>query len=150
MDFAPAADGLGRGANYGWVCFEGRIRTPGVAACEVPGPVAPLIDRDHERDGVCSITGGVVVRDPGLKTLQGRYLHGDLCAAGIRALKAGEAGEATSDRPTGLTVEQLVSFGEDACGRVYTVSIQGSVSRLRDGERTRCKLPEAPVKRQRR
>lgn len=72
------------------------------------------------------------------------------CARRASALEAGKAGEATSDRPTGLTVEQLVSFGEDACGRVYTVSIQGSVSRLRDGERTRCKLPEAPVKRQRR
>ncbi len=141
VNFAAAADGLGRGANYGWVCFEGRIPTPGIAACEVAGRVAPLLDRDHERTGVCSITGGVVVRDPGLETLQGRYLHGDLCVPAIRAVKPGDG---RSDRATGLSVEQLVSFGQDACGRVYTVSIQGPVSRIRDGRRTPCGLPEAP------
>jgi hypothetical protein len=37
-----------------------------------------------------------------------------------------------------------VSFGEDACGRVYTVSIAGPVSRIRDGTGTPCALPEAP------
>lgn len=140
VDFASAAGGLGRGANYGWVCFEGRFRTPGVAACDPPGAVSPLLDRDHGRDGVCSLTGGVVVRDPGLASLRGRYLYGDLCAQAVRAVEPGDAG---SDRRAGFSVNQLVSFGEDACGRVYTISILGTVSRLRDGARTACRLPEA-------
>ena len=50
-----------RGANFGWRPFEGRSRyTPGESA---PGHVRPVIVRSHA-DGNCSITGGVVVRDP--------------------------------------------------------------------------------------
>jgi hypothetical protein len=37
---------------------------------------------------------------------------------------------ATADRRVGLSVERIVSFGEDARGRVYTVSIGGAVARL--------------------
>jgi glucose/arabinose dehydrogenase len=141
INFAPASRGLRRGANYGWVCFEGRIRTPGVARCRVPRHASPLLDRSHRSDGVCSITGGVVVRDPGLPTLRGRYLHGDHCASAIRSVRPGRP---STDGRTGLSVAQLVSFGEDACGRVYTVSIAGPVSRIRDGTGTPCALPEAP------
>lgn len=139
VDFAPAAKGLGRRANYGWKCFEGRIRTPGIKACQVPGRVSPLLDRDHARDGVCSVTGGVVVRDPGLPTLEGRYLHGDFCESAIRSV---DPADSSGDAPTGLTVEQLSSFGEDACGRVYTVSLEGAVSRIVDGTTTPCGVPE--------
>ena len=83
-------------------------------------------------DGVCSITGGYVVRDPGLPTLAGRYLYGDLCVPEIQsATTDGEPGTGT-----GMLVSSLVSFGQDACGRLYTVSLSGPVSRIRDGAGT--------------
>jgi len=138
--------GGGRGANYGWRCFEGSIRTPGVPACEAPGHVPPLFDLDHDADGACSITGGVVVRDRGLPTLAGRYVHSDLCDTRIRSA----AGDGDKSTPAGLSASGLVGFGEDACGRVYPVSIEGPVYRLRDGAATPCdprerQAPGAPA-----
>src|SRR5918995_2974770 len=68
--------GRGRGANFGWRPFEGRARfTPGERA---RGHVSPVIVRSHSA-GNCSITGGVVVRDPALGGLRGRYVFGDFC-----------------------------------------------------------------------
>jgi hypothetical protein len=133
-----AAAGVG-GQNYGWRCYEGTIPTPALATpCEPAGHVPPLFDLDQEADGVCSITGGYVVRDPGLPTLTGRYVYGDLCRPEIQSASAnGDPGTAT-----GMAVNTLVSFGQDACGRLYTVSLSGPVSRIHDGAGTSCDLPE--------
>jgi glucose/arabinose dehydrogenase len=118
--------GRGRGANFGWRVFEGSRRyTEGERA---PGAIGPVIERLHE-DGNCSITGGVVVRDPGLPALRGRYVFGDFCDGRILSARLGER-RATGLRSTGLEVEGLTSFGEDAGGRVYATSIAGRVYRL--------------------
>ena len=118
--------GRGRGANFGWRPFEGRSRfAPGESA---PGHVPPVITRSHGA-GWCSITGGVVVRDPALTSLRGRYLFGDFCQSRIISARL-SAGRARSVRATSLRVESLSSFGEDARGRVYAVSLSGPVYRL--------------------
>jgi len=116
----------GHGKNFGWRPFEGRRRyTPGESA---PGHVRPVIERFHS-DGNCSITGGVVVRDPGLPALLGRYVFGDVCRGRIESARL-SPGRARSQRTTRLRVPMLVSFGEDARGRVYAVSLNGPVYRL--------------------
>ena len=80
-----------------------------------------------------AVTGGVVVRDPGLPTLVGRYLYADYYDGVVRSLALGLP-RATDDRPAGLaTVPNLGAFGEDACGHVYVVSNNGTVSRVQDG-----------------
>jgi glucose/arabinose dehydrogenase len=60
----------GRGANFGWPCFEGTVVFDEKASCE--NPVAPLLDYARE-NGACAIIGGVVVRDARLAALAGRY-----------------------------------------------------------------------------
>ena len=118
--------GKGSGANFGWRPFEGRSRyTPGESA---PGHVPPVITRSHGA-GWCSITGGVVVRDRSLSGLRGRYLFGDICKPRIYSAKL-SAGRATGVRATSMRVESISSFGEDARGRVYAVSLDGPVYRL--------------------
>ena len=73
-----------KGANLGWRVFEGRSRyTPGESA---PGAIPPVIQRFHS-DGNCSITGGVVVRDPVLSALRGRYVFGDFCRGVIESAR---------------------------------------------------------------
>ncbi len=139
VDLAPAP-GLGRGVNYGWPCREGS--GPGPVGCTVPGATGPVLERLHSAAGSpCSITGGYVVRDPGLPTLAGRYLYGDFCDAGLRSARLDVPG---SDAPVGLSVAQLSSFGEDACGRLYVVSLAGRVSRLQDGAVGPCLLVALP------
>ena len=78
--------------------------------------------------GNCAIIGGYVVRDPSL-SMYGRYVYGDLCKPGIRSAKLSR-GHASDDRPTGLSVAGMSSFGQDSRGRVYAVSLNGPIYRL--------------------
>ena len=114
------------GANLGWRVFEGRRRySSGESA---PGHVPPVIQRFHS-DGNCSITGGVVVRDPVLSALRGRYIFGDLCRGVIESARL-RGTKARSVRATRLRVSQLSSFGEDGRRRVYALSLEGPVYRI--------------------
>jgi glucose/arabinose dehydrogenase len=124
------------GANYGWPCWEGtRKNTEADPPCDPPDDVQPVHVRSHDADGVCSITGGYVVRDPGLPTLYGRYLYGDFCVQGLRSLVLSDA---ATDAPAGLSVPSTTSFGEDVCGRIYVASRNGPVHRIQDGAPTAC------------
>jgi glucose/arabinose dehydrogenase len=128
VDFARR--GEASGANYGWRPFEGRRQLESEPA---PDHVAPVLQLTHDA-GNCSITGGYVVRDRSLPALAGRYVYGDLCKGQLRSARL-EPGAARDDRaiPGLPTVQQLSSFGEDAGGRVYVVSLNGPVYRLAPG-----------------
>ena len=81
-------------------------------------------------DGWCAVVGGYVVGRSGPRDLRGRYLFGDVCSG--RVWSARLAGDGLEDvRRTGVTVPYLVSFGEDGLGRLYAVSFNGPVLRLR-------------------
>ena len=127
IDFASR--GQARGRNYGWSCFEGSRRFDSSRNC--PNPVGPVHEYGRA-GGECSVTGGVVSRDPNVPDLLGRYLYGDYCAGRLRSLRV-EGGRATGDRGLGLRVASLTSFGEDARGRVYATSQRGPVYRFRAG-----------------
>jgi glucose/arabinose dehydrogenase len=124
IDYAQR--GAARGRNYGWSCFEGTRRYDDSRNC--PGAVAPVLDYGRS-SGECSVTGGVVVRDPRLPALTGRYLYGDFCRGQVRSMRIA-GGQATGDASLSLTVPSLSSFGEDARGRVYLTSLNGPVFRL--------------------
>jgi glucose/arabinose dehydrogenase len=117
------------GVNYGWRPFEGRRRNFSEPA---PGAVDPVLELSHN-DGNCSVTGGHVVRDNSLTGLVGSYVYGDFCKGQLRAARL-RPGAAIGDRALGLpTVDSLSSFGEDALGRVYVMSLNGPVYRLAPG-----------------
>jgi glucose/arabinose dehydrogenase len=117
--------GKGRGANFGWRPFEGNDRfAEGESA---PGAIKPVITEKHS-DGNCSITGGVVIRDPAVKAWAGRYVFGDFCRGVIQTAVLKSGGTSVTDRK--LKVSQLSSFGEDARGRVYATSLDGPVYRF--------------------
>ncbi len=121
IDRASAPD-RGRGSNYGWVAFEGSLRTRhGTAPANHH---RPLIEHTHD-DGWFSITGGVVIRDPGLCE-RGRYVYGDFVKGELWLADPATGATAASDE----RIESLTTFGEDAAGRVYAASIDGAVYRL--------------------
>ena len=101
--------------------FEGRSRyTPGESA---PGHVPPAIQRFHS-DGNCSITGGVVVRDPVLSALRGRYVFGDFCRGVIESARLQRHQGRATCAPRALQVDTLSSFGVDGRRRVYATSLE--------------------------
>jgi hypothetical protein len=86
--------------------------------------VLPVIEYPH--GPACSITGGYVVRDAALPELAGTYVYGDYCTGDL----SGAVLPGGAPRALGLNVPGLSGFGEDACARVYVVSLNGPVYRL--------------------
>ncbi len=130
IDWIGAA--AARGANFGWACREGTVAGPRADECPVPGAVEPLFDYPTSDPGPDAVTGGFVVRDPALTGLVGRYLYADFYEGAIHSLALNFADP--DDQDTGADVAGLASFGEDASGRLYAVSLTGNaVVRLLPG-----------------
>jgi Glucose / Sorbosone dehydrogenase len=130
INWSPAPTS-GNGVNWGWPASEG-------------GPSATIAMDHSGSDAFCAIVGGYVVRDPGLPTLNGRYLYGDNCHT---SLYSAVARTGADNRPEALTVSGLSSFGTNGCGHVFVAS-RGSnaVYRIQDGAPTPCNYPNpAPV-----
>jgi glucose/arabinose dehydrogenase len=123
LDLIPAGTS---GQNFGWPCYEGTLPLDRSVHCE--SPIAPILDLGHGA-GECSIIAGVVVRDPRLPSLAGRFLHGDFCTGAIEAVEIRD-GQVVDRAALGVTVPQLSSFGVDGVGRVYVTSTAGPVYRL--------------------
>jgi hypothetical protein len=141
IDYVPAPD-LGRAANFGWPCTEGLIAGPGNCTPGQPY-IEPVFDLLHPDN--TALTGGIVVRDPGLPSLLGRYVYADYYDGIVRSLILTRP-RATDDRSAGLpTVHNLVNFGEDACGHLHIVSTDGTVDRVQDGPLGPCVLKPDPV-----
>ena len=118
--------GDGRGANFGWSAYEGFTRYNDDQSA--PNAVPPVLAYSHDHG--CSVTGGYVVRDPSLRSLYRRYLYGDFCTGELRSFPAVPGKRATDDRPLGIQVPSLSSFGEDDAGHIYATSLEGPVYRL--------------------
>jgi hypothetical protein len=114
----------GRGVNFGWRPWEGRRRNFSEPA---PNAVFPVIT--YSTGAGCVVTGGYVVRDTRLTGWEGRYLYGDFCNGNILSARLSPGG-AADRRSTGLQVDSLSSFAQDALGRLYAVSLNGPVYRI--------------------
>jgi len=129
VDFLAAADGGGRGANLGWALREGTHDTE-KSGTRPDGLVEPIFDYSHD-DGA-SITGGYVYRGAAVPQLTGVYLFSDFAASTLRGLTVvdGRLDQQSEIATTGATPEQVVSFGEDADGEVYIVTLAGPILRI--------------------
>jgi glucose/arabinose dehydrogenase len=127
IDLLPAADGAGRGANLGWNEMEGAH--PFEGGSNPDGAVLPVFEYDRSEGG-CSVTGGVVYRGSAIPGLVGAYLFTDYCDGRLRAIRA--AGGQTVDERTfdDVSGNSLVSFGTEAAGEVYVLSLDGAIYRL--------------------
>jgi glucose/arabinose dehydrogenase len=130
VDFIKNRRGKGKAPrgryNFGWSLFEGRSR---YRAGSAPGAIGPVTQRTHSQ-GFCSVIGGYVIRDRSLgRRFYGKYVYGDLCDPKLR-IAALSPGRVRADRTLGPKVPQLDSFGQDASGHVYAISLDGPVYRL--------------------
>jgi glucose/arabinose dehydrogenase len=117
------------GVNFGWPQYEGDI----LVDDDRPGPdpaTPPMFVYTHNGGG-CAVIGGYVVRDPNIPDLLGRYVYGDLCTGDVRSFipKVGTQ-QARQDRPTGIVLPGLGSFGQGFNGVIYAAQTGGDVWRL--------------------
>ena len=123
------------GVNFGWDCYEGSELTAegeDPNCLRGPSPHTPPVLEHHHGQGFRSIIGGYVVHSPTLASQDGRYVYGDFDDGDPLRSAVLRQGGATDDQPIDVSMPQLVSFGEDGLGRLYAVSISGTVYRLHD------------------
>jgi glucose/arabinose dehydrogenase len=123
IDFLPA--GSPGGANFGWNHREG---THPFADQRTEGLIDPIAEYANA-GSECSVSGGVVVRDPELPAWQGAYLYGDYCSGGVWGLLRDASGQWQPSRLFS-TRFNISAFGTGADGAVYLVSHDGSIYRL--------------------
>ena len=121
QDRVEEIDLVVRGGNYGWKIREGdRCYPSGNDTCTRLGLVEPVFTYGRA-DGV-SITGGFVYRGARVPSLAGTYLFGDFASGSVWALD--DDGRTKQKRLLAqLPANNLASFGQDANGEVYTLSI---------------------------
>jgi hypothetical protein len=112
-------------SNFGWNFREGLVPYKGNAPSGLTDPVAVY---SHDVGG-CSVTGGVVVHDPGLAEWNGIYLYGDYCTGLIWGLFQDDSG-AWQNQLLFRTGFQITSFGAGSDGGVYVLDRGGVAYRL--------------------
>ena len=118
------------GVNYGWNRTEGTA-CHAAATCDRTGLQPPVHEYGHD-DG-CSITGGYVYRgaDPALADVVGHYFFSDYCTGWLRSIRLDAAGRVVEEREWDVgPLGPVLSFGEDAAGRLYVLSGNGTVYRV--------------------
>jgi glucose/arabinose dehydrogenase len=134
-----------RAHNFGWNIVEGN-HCYDASSCDRTGLTPPAIEYPHAQG--CSITGGVVYRGKALPELDGVYFYADYCSSLLRSFRWSRDARDTklgSGAPPGLVrdhwdwraaidpkgqLSQISSFGTDADGEIYLVSLTGVVWKL--------------------
>jgi glucose/arabinose dehydrogenase len=125
VDYLPRdTQGL---VNFGWDVLEGtqpfEDKEPNPRG-ELVGPVA-----EYGHDQGCSITGGFVYRGQRIPAARGLYFYGDYCSGLVWTFDP----EEERIRLLPFEVQGLSSFGEDAAGELYLVTLDGALFRLEAG-----------------
>jgi hypothetical protein len=102
----------------------------GAGVCDAGGLVPPV--HEYPTDEGCAVTGGYVYRGAAMPALVGRYFFADFCGAWIRSFRlAGTSAVDLLDHTTDFgPVSYIASFGEDALGEIYVISMGGTVYRI--------------------
>ena len=128
VDVAWAADGGGRGMNFGWSAFEGSHRFNTDQPPE--GATSPIYEYEHGAAG-CSISGGVRYRGTAIPALVGWYVYADYCSGQVRALKID--GRSLVEDMTLGTVKSVSAVTEGPDGELFVVSVDGPIYALTPG-----------------
>lgn len=121
------------GENLGWSIYEGNIKCPGCPEGQTltgGKHTKPVFTYTHDLGQ--SVTGGYVYRGKEHKSLIGHYLFADFVSGRVWKLTPSvdekPAGPFSSEQIT--TISNIASFGEDAQGEIYAISLTEGVFRL--------------------
>ncbi len=135
VNFEPAGSPGGR--NYGWKMMEGRDCRGSSANCaqELPGCdhpsyTPPAFDYAHISTR-CAVIGGYVYRGQAIPALAGYYVFGDFCGQMWAARESGGSWDLRAMNPF---LDEIVAFGEDAAGELFTITKDGTVYAIVNGD----------------
>jgi glucose/arabinose dehydrogenase len=130
VNVSTAAGGAGRGTNYGWRIKEGTACTNlGPGSCTRHDLQDPAVEYSHA-GGACSVTGGYVYRGAAIPALRGTYFYADFCAGFVRSFRFVNGMVTEHASWASLGGGQISSFGEDADGELYIVTLAGGLFRI--------------------
>lgn len=122
-------DRVVKGGNYGWKTCEGFHRRGSTnQLCNTPGFSDPIVA--HGRGEARSITGGYVYRGSAMPSLVGTYIYGDFETGNIWALTYDSNNKAVPKLLLSVGGGTLSSFAQGNDGEVYTIQINGTISKL--------------------
>jgi glucose/arabinose dehydrogenase len=133
VNVSTLASGGGRGLNYGWNMMEGSLCFNPMTGCTTTGLTIPVVEYAHEGTGCTgSITGGYVYRGNVMPSLQGTYFYADFCKGFVRSFRFmnGTATEQMEWDALRQPPTQITSFGEDAAGELYIMTVDGGLFRI--------------------
>ncbi len=117
IDYTPrSSPGL---ENYGWDVYEGTHTYESKSLNSAGHLVMPVTQYSHSLG--CSVTGGYIWKR--------RYYYGDYCSGRVWSLGI-SGGKATGVRAESFKVPSNSSWGLDARGNLYAVSLEGTVYRV--------------------
>jgi hypothetical protein len=113
-----------KGGNMGWKIMEGaHCFPPGTRKCASSGLVPPLLELPRRQ--AASITGGVFFRADTASPLFDAYIFGDYVTGKLWAMRV-RKGKRLEHEEIG-ELPEVSSFGVDAAGRVFALSLAGGV-----------------------
>lgn len=102
---------------------------------QIPNHTPPIFEYNHTADGG-SVIGGYVYRGSEIPGLEGTYFFADFVNDKVMSFRfTGSGITDLTDRtaellsPTGIS-GNISSFGEDASGNLYLISLNGQVGRI--------------------
>lgn len=125
IDWVPPASQAG--ANYGWRKYEGNALFSQNDNIDESKLVRPIVTYGLG-GGNCAVTGGYVYRGE-VNTLRGFYVYSDYCSGFVKAFQQKD-GAPTEEKDLPFNVDEMSSFGEDADGQLYLVSLGGKVFKI--------------------
>ncbi|MEP7045439.1 MAG: PQQ-dependent sugar dehydrogenase [Ilumatobacteraceae bacterium] len=128
VDAGWAADGGGRGVNFGWSAMEGNHV---FNADQSPDGVTPPVHEYEHVGSDCSISGSALYRGTAIPALVGYYVFADYCSGQVRALQIVDHAEA---KQVALGhVDNVVAINEGPDGELFVLSGGGAIYAVTPG-----------------
>jgi glucose/arabinose dehydrogenase len=127
IDYLPP--GHPPGANFGWSGYEGtHVYNATIAAARKKSSLTwPVAQYSHSVGN--AVTGGYVYRGAAIPALRGYYLFADFGSGHVWA-KKGPGGARFALSGADGQVAHVSSFGQDAAGELYIVTLGGPIYRV--------------------
>ena len=125
IDVARAAEGAGRGFNFGWSAYEGTQRFNEDQSAD--GAIAPIFEYQHG-DAGCSVSGGAVYRGAAIPALVGWYVYADYCSGTVFAIPAD--GTPVTEARVLAQSSGVSAVREGPDGELYVLSVEGTIEQI--------------------